>query len=159
MKRAGGQDDRPFGRPPVPTESEEQKALFLWAAYNSGRHPELKWMYHVPNEGKRSVQRGAQMRAEGLKKGVPDVCLPVQRHGHGALYIEMKRVRGGRLTDEQKEWAEGLTRCGNLVRRCNGWEQAVEAIEDYLREGGGACDGQGAAERVQAAGGGRGGED
>lgn len=159
MAKTGGQDDRPFGKPPTPTESEEQKALFVWAAYNTGRHPELKWMYHVPNEGKRSVQRGAQMRAEGLKKGVPDVCLPVPRRGYGALYIEMKRVRGGRLTEEQKEWAQGLTGCGNLVKRCDGWEQAAETIEDYLREGGRAHDGQGKTERISADRGGRGGED
>ena len=69
---------------------------------------------------------------EGLKKGVPDICLPVARGNYSALYIEMKRIRGGTMTAEQKEWAEGLRRCGNLVMRCNGWEQAARVIEQYL---------------------------
>lgn len=79
--------------------------------------------------------RGAQMRMEGMKKGVPDVCLPVARGGYGALFIEMKRTRGGRLTQEQAQWAEGLRAMGNRVERCNGWEEAVRVIEDYLKEG------------------------
>ena len=117
---------------PEATESVEQQRLMQWARMESGKWPELALLYHVPNEGKRSFQRGAQMRREGLKPGVPDVCLPVARGNYSALYIEMKRIRGGRMTAEQKEWADGLSRCGNLVMRCNGWEQAARVIEQYL---------------------------
>lgn len=127
--------DAPLGNVPVATESAEQQALFRWAAYSQARYPELRWMFHIPNEGKRSMIRGAQMRMEGMKKGVPDVCLPVARGGYGALFIEMKRTRGGRLTQEQAQWAEGLREMGNRVERCNGWEEAVRVIEDYLKEG------------------------
>ncbi len=132
MSGKKSEQDRPIMEPPVPTESAEQQTLFTWAEYNRAKYPELRWMYHIPNEGKRSFQRGAQMRREGLKPGVPDVCLPVARGNYSALYIEMKRIRGGRLTAEQKEWADGLRRCGNLVMRCNGWEQAARVIEQYL---------------------------
>ena len=127
--------DAPLGRIPAATESVEQQALFRWAAYSQARYPELRWMFHIPNEGKRSMIRGAQMRQEGMKKGVPDVCLPVARGGYGALFIEMKRTRGGQMTPEQVQWAEGLRAMGNRVERCNGWEEAVKVIEDYLRGG------------------------
>ena len=33
---------------PVPTEADEQIALFEWAALQSGRFPELALLYHVP---------------------------------------------------------------------------------------------------------------
>ena len=36
---------------PVPTESVEQQCLFRWAAFQSGRFPELALLYHVPNGG------------------------------------------------------------------------------------------------------------
>ncbi len=39
---------------PVPTESEEQQALFDWAERLTYLYPELELMYHIPNEGKRS---------------------------------------------------------------------------------------------------------
>lgn len=132
MSRKKDDLGRPLMEPPVPLESAEQEALFMWAEYNLTKYPELRWMYHIPNEGKRSFQRGAQMRREGLKRGVPDNCLPVARGNYSALYIEMKRIRGGRMTADQKEWAEGLQWCGNLVIRCDGWEEAARAIEQYL---------------------------
>lgn len=124
--------DKPLYPIPAATESAEQQALFEWAEYNKGKWPELEWMYHIPNEGKRSKARGAQMKREGLKKGVPDICLPVARGGYHALYIEMKRVRDGRLTEDQKKWMSGLTRLGNRAVRCNGWEKASEEIIAYL---------------------------
>lgn len=34
-------------------ESGHQEALFSWAAYRTGLMPELQYMYHVPNGGKR----------------------------------------------------------------------------------------------------------
>lgn len=36
--------------PPIPTESEEQRAVMEWAEYASGKWPELRLLYHVPNE-------------------------------------------------------------------------------------------------------------
>ena len=38
---------------PVPTEAQEQMTLFSWAAMQSGKYPELKLLYHVPNGGSR----------------------------------------------------------------------------------------------------------
>ena len=82
---------------PVPSESVEQQRLFLWARMQSGKYPCLTLMYHIPNEGKRSRATGGRLRAEGLKAGVPDICLPVACGGCHGLYIELKRQHGGRL--------------------------------------------------------------
>lgn len=61
------------------SESEEQICLFRWAQWACGKYPELKLLFHVPNEGKRSAYTGARMRSEGLRAGVPDLCLPVAK--------------------------------------------------------------------------------
>lgn len=66
---------------PVPTESVEQQCLFRWAAFQSGRFPELALLYHVPNGGSRKKAEAGRFRAEGVKAGVPDLCLPVARGG------------------------------------------------------------------------------
>lgn len=76
---------------PYPThqsESVTQICLFRWAAFMQGQYPELALMYHIPNEGKRSRSAGARMKQEGLKPGVPDVCLPVPRGPYHGLYGE-----------------------------------------------------------------------
>lgn len=89
---------------PVPTEAQEQMTLFSWAAMQSGKYPELNLLYHVPNGGSRHKAEAGRLRAEGVKAGVPDLCLPVARGQYHGLYIELKRQRGGRTSDHQSEW-------------------------------------------------------
>ncbi len=97
------------------------------------KYPELELLYHIPNEGKRSKSNGAALRRQGLKKGVPDLCLPVARGGFHGLYIEMKRV-GEKPTDNQKRWLQLLKQQGYCTTVCDeGWEQAVKVIEDYMK--------------------------
>lgn len=114
------------------SESVTQICLFRWAGYMQGKYPELQWMYHVPNEGKRSKSAGARMRQEGLKAGVPDICLPVPRGSFHGLYIEMK-IDDNKPTEKQKEWLAGLKEQGYFTAVCYGWEAATKVILDYLR--------------------------
>lgn len=117
---------------PEPTESTEQQRLFQWARLASGKWPELELLYHIPNEGKRSRAAGARMKAEGLKKGVPDLCLPVSRGECHGLYIELKREKSGRATPEQTAWMEALLAQGYAVSLCHGWEAAAQVLKTYL---------------------------
>lgn len=117
---------------PVPTESNEQQTLFAWARAMSGRYPELAMLYHIPNEGKRSVRTGARLKAEGLRAGVPDICLPVPRNGHHGLYIELKRRRNSRVTQEQMQWIGDLTAQGYVAAVCRGCDEAISLIRRYL---------------------------
>lgn len=117
---------------PVPTETAEQQTLFEWARMMSGKWPELELLYHIPNEGKRSHKTGARMKAEGLRRGVPDICLPVARGGHHGLYIEMKRVKNSKVTKEQFEWIEALVAQGYVAAVCRGCDEAISLITSYL---------------------------
>jgi len=119
---------------PIPTESQEQQRLFQWAKMQSGKYPELELMYHIPNEGKRSRVTGRRMVAEGLKKGVPDICLPVARGGSHGLYIELKRTKDWKITKEQENWMRDLMGQGYEVALCIGWEKAADVILNYLRQ-------------------------
>lgn len=117
----------------VPTESEEQQALFQWADTLCFRYPELALLYHIPNEGKRSKSTGARMKKEGMKSGVPDIHLPVARGKFHSLYIELKRRKGSTVTKEQKTWRQLLGKYGNAAYICCGWEEAAKVIEAYLK--------------------------
>lgn len=116
----------------IPHESAEQRALFVWAKMQSGKYPELDLMYHIPNEGKRSRYTGQRMRAEGLKTGVPDICLPCARGAYHGLYIELKRRKGGTVSANQREWIDALNKAGYMATVCKGFEEAVNAIMEYL---------------------------
>lgn len=118
----------------IATESQEQKALFKWAEYNTGTMPELDLIYHVPNEGKRSVSTAVRLKAEGLKHGVPDICLPVARSGYHGLYIEMK-VGSNTPSDNQKQWLKNLHGQGHYTTVCYSWVEAAAVITNYLKGG------------------------
>ena len=112
-------------------EENEQAALFRWASYAQTQYEELKLMYHVPNEGKRSAVTGARMKQAGLKSGVPDVCLPTAHGGYIGLYIEMK-VKPNKPTENQKQWLRALREAGHFTAVCYTWEEAKNLIEEYL---------------------------
>lgn len=114
------------------SEENEQMCLFRWAEFAEVQYEELKLMYHVPNEGKRSRIAGARLKAQGLKSGVPDVCLPTAHGGYIGLYIEMK-VKPNKPTENQKQWLRKLREQGHLTAVCYSWEEAKQLIERYIK--------------------------
>lgn len=116
----------------IATEAQEQTALFRWAAMAKGRYPELELMYAVPNGGSRNPIEGRHLKEQGVRAGVPDICLPVPAMSYTALYIEMKRTKGGRLSNEQRWYLAMLQKYGAKAIVCEGWEQARLAIMEYL---------------------------
>jgi hypothetical protein len=71
------------------------------------------------------------MKRQGVKAGVPDLCLPVARGIHHGLYIELKR-KGAGPTSAQGGWISELNRQGYCACVCEGWEAARETILGYL---------------------------
>lgn len=116
----------------TPSEDVEQAQLFTWAAYASGKYPELTLMHHIPNGGKRGKAEAARFKAQGVKAGVPDIFLPCARGGCHGLYIELKRIKGGRVSAAQEEFIAALRLQGYRVEVCFGMEQAQKVIVEYL---------------------------
>ena len=119
-----------------PLESEEQQVVFEWARWNEKRFPDLEWLIHVPNGGLRNVVVAAQLKAQGTRKGFPDIMLPTARHGYHALVIELKRqkIAKPQLSPEQKAWIEYLKSQGWCAAVCYGAGEAIEKLEWYLND-------------------------
>ena len=126
------------------SEHDEQVALFAMAELHQERIPELKWMYAIPNGGHRHKVVAGKLKAEGVKSGVPDICLPISSEivtneddeipgfeTYSALYIEMKIGRN-KPTEKQQEWIDGLRSMGNYVEVCYSCDEAWAVIMDYL---------------------------
>ena len=118
------------------SEHDEQKALMDWTKQMEGRVPELKYLFAIPNGTRTNLRIAHYMKQEGVRKGVPDLCLPLPRNGHGALYIEMKTIKpSGRKSypePEQREWLAGLEAVGNRAAVCWSWIEAAKTILEYL---------------------------
>ena len=112
-------------------ESGHQEALFSWAAYNVGRMPELEYMHHIPNGGKRDKATAIALKRQGVKAGVPDVYLPAPRGEYHGLYIELK-AGNNTTTQNQRSWLKFLRQQGYYTAVCYGWQLAADLIERYL---------------------------
>ena len=112
----------------IPTERDEQITFI--------RYLKLKKIpfYAVPNGGSRNAIEAKNLKAEGVSAGVPDICIPVPNFKYHGLYIEMKRKKGGRVSEKQKEWIDRLNRLGYLAVVCYGADEAIKVVEEYVNE-------------------------
>lgn len=109
-----------------------QAALFRWAEYQAKRLPVLALLFAIPNGGHRHPATAAKLKAEGVKAGVPDICLPVAMGEYHGLWIELKAGKN-RPTQTQTAWHVRLSAEGYRVAVCWSWEAARDVIEEYLR--------------------------
>lgn len=164
------------------TEHSEQRALFAWAnmaarfgfaaawddqcytakgyaqaVYNGFQHvpvPALERLFAIPNGGYRDKITAGKLKAEGVKRGVPDIMLPVpmfrdwklgrdcQVVDYCGLFVELKRrktetQRAGVTSNEQDDWTGYLRGAGYAVAVAFGWRDAAKQIEQYLKQSGG----------------------
>ena len=84
-------------------------------------------IFAIPNGGHRGKLTATKLKNEGVSKGVPDLFIPEWR-----LWIEMKRVKGGRLSPEQKDWIEYLNGCGYTAMVCQGSDDALAKVAEFV---------------------------
>ena len=108
----------------------------------------------VPNGGRRSKHEGAKLRAEGMRRGVPDLLIfsaPPALEGKVGTALEMKRQKGGRLSAEQKEWLKAVEDQGWHTIVGRGAKDALEQLASAgyaVRWSGGSVQGIGGEEGV-----------
>ena len=117
------------------SEHSQQAALFAWSALNVGKYPQLKWMFAIPNGGLRDIRTATNLKAEGVKAGVPDIFLAYATYnginGYFGLFIEMK-VGKNKPSVEQIEWLAALSTNYYCIAVCYSWEEARDVLVNYL---------------------------
>ena len=119
-------------RRPIPSEHAEQAALFDWWNLQHKKSAMRELLFAIPNGGARSAITGAMLKAEGVRKGIPDVFLALPCGGHAGLWIEMKRQAGSHPTPTQVSMLATLRHAGYATTVCRGFDEAKAAIERYL---------------------------
>ena len=124
---------RPTCEAATKTRDEHWHAVTLMRCVQAHEHdhPELRRFYAIPNGGHRSKAVAGKMRAEGVRSGVPDYCLPVARDGAHGLYIELKRPTG-KPSSEQESWIKDLNAEGYIAMVAMGWWEAWMILATYL---------------------------
>jgi len=107
-----------------PSEHEEQAGFVAWFR---ARWPHVL-IFAVPNGDKRALSVAKRLKAEGVVPGVPDLFVPEWR-----LWVEMKRTKGGRLSQEQKDMIRYLEGCGYTVIVGLGAADASKKVLEFLQ--------------------------
>lgn len=85
----------------------------------------------VPNGGHRHPSVANKLRDEGVKPGVPDILIftpPPNSPTAPGTALEMKKPKGGRLSEDQARWRDLLTALGWEWRQGNGAAEALKAL-------------------------------
>lgn len=86
----------------------------------------------IPNGGARDIRTATKLKAEGVLPGAPDIFIPHAAQGWNGLFIEMKRVSGGKVSPQQKQVGDTLTENGYLVVVAYGVEEAYSTFKQYF---------------------------
>ena len=101
----------------VPYESAEQNALV------KNLRRKGAFVYAIPNHK-------GQRKDTGAVAGIPD--LQVVLKDKKVIWIELKRTKGGVLSDEQKIIHEQLENLGHVVIIGYGAKDALEKLDEHL---------------------------
>ena len=116
------------------SEHDEQVAVCQWL---SMQHPEVLYWAN-PNGAQLAgnvARRAAQMnklKAEGFLPGVADITIAEPRGQWHGCFVEMKRAKGGALSENQEWFLAQVEQRGYYTIVAHGFDQAVELIEMYL---------------------------
>lgn len=106
----------------IPLEKEEQKAFVAW--YRQTFPGSIIMM--IRNDGYRTPSERTEQLLMGLHPGAADLFIPELR-----LWIEMKRVKGGKLSNEQLEFKADVGSYGYRYAMAEGCDMAKEIVLSY----------------------------
>lgn len=126
-------------RQPVRRANEEhqhQVAVIQWRDLLSRQYPALSRLHAIPNGGARNRAEAANLKAEGVTAGVPDLFGPHAAHDCHGIYLELKtpsrqKERRGGLTVEQMAFLKGVAAEGFFAAVAYGSNGAIEVLEWY----------------------------
>lgn len=112
------------------SESQIQHSCLTWFRI---QYPSLSLMlFAVPNGGKRDARTGAQMKYEGVVRGVSDLILLIPKKGFASLCIEMKTPEGKQREDQMK-WQKEAEKYRNKYVICHSLTEFMNEVNSYLR--------------------------
>ena len=113
-------------------EAIEQAKVIAWARASERNYPYLQLLHCSLNGVKMTKAQAVRAIAQGMKKGVADLFLPVKQGGYGGLYIEMKSAKG-RISIEQSKFLKDVSDNGYAAFVCYSADDAIKRIEDYYQ--------------------------
>lgn len=113
------------------SEDTEQILFMRWCRSHEDQYPQLHWIHHIPNGGKRNSREAAKMKQMGVKAGVSDICFPYPSGRYVGMYIELKY--GDNVpTPSQRAFMRDMELAGHYCCICYSAAGAVRALQEYM---------------------------
>jgi len=94
--------------------------------------PRWRYLFAVPNGGHRHPAVAAKLKAEGVRRGCPDLIWPLKAHGYVGLVLELKCAKNS-TTPEQDDWLNWLSSQGWYARVVrDDADKAMALLQWYL---------------------------
>lgn len=123
----------------TPLERDDQANYFTWLEYQRYRSLRIAdYAYAIPNGSYRGADRvkaaihAQGLRRQGMKPGVPDVCIAIAVAPYHGCYIELKRIGARRPDKDQVKWHVRLIEQGYFVAVCFGFAAAQKETVRYF---------------------------
>jgi len=98
------------------------------------QYPEIKkLLWATPNGGYRNAIEAMRLKAEGVRRGVPDLFLAYPSNGYSGLFIEMK-IGKNKKTIDQDQYFHMLTAVGYLCKEVRSFDEFVDLIVNYFKK-------------------------
>lgn len=86
---------------------------------------------HTANETyTKSWKQKRKNKEMGVRSGVPDYIIVTPKK---VLFIEMKRTKGGVISDTQKKWVSALEATKTACKVCYGFDEAKLFLDEQCR--------------------------
>lgn len=111
----------------IPLEASEHALI---VKYIKIQYP-LARIHHSPLEGKRTKKAQGDLKRNGATAGFPDLLI-FDWLTPKILFMEIKRIKGSKVSDEQKEWNLFLSSMGYYAVIVKGFDAAKEEIDKFF---------------------------
>lgn len=110
----------------IPTEAQEGEQL---VAYLRMRGLPFTHIANETGSSNEARRRAVRMKRQGVSRGFPDYIVVVKNK---TIAIELKRLKGSKVSDEQINWLTALNLGGVEARICKGAIEATHFVEEVF---------------------------
>lgn len=109
----------------MPTEDQDQDFLIHQLSIMRNQNKIYNFT-HISNESTYDKGKGKK----GVAKGVPDLLIVTKKR---VIYIELKRLKGGIIDEDQKWWNQILNAVDpGCAKICKGQDEALQFINENM---------------------------
>lgn len=111
------------------SEHDEQSRFFAYLTHIN--HPAVACTFAIPNGFLQTKAMRVRACREGVRKGVLDTFTAYPVPHYAGLFMELK-VKGNKLTKEQKAFLELMRKVGYRAEVVHSAEEMLQTWADYL---------------------------